>query len=71
MTRKFDYNAFKAEVIKEIPKVKSFSGGDNVLLPMIQYFLEGVMIEELDFQKVFTKLCLFPFSLKSLLRMII
>jgi hypothetical protein len=36
MTKKFNYDSFKEKAIQGILEGKSFSGKDNVLLPMIK-----------------------------------
>jgi len=48
MTKEFNYAKFKEEALKGIREGKSFSGEQNVLLPMIKDLLEGAMQAELD-----------------------
>lgn len=48
MTEKFNYETFKEKAIQNILEGKSFSGKDNVLLPMIKDLLESAMQAELD-----------------------
>ena len=48
MTKEFDYTQFKEEAIRGIKEGKSFSGEDNVMLPMIKDLLESAMKAELD-----------------------
>jgi len=48
MTKKFNYDSFKEKAIQGILEGKSFSGDDNVLLPMIKDLLESAMQAELD-----------------------
>lgn len=52
MTKEFNYELFKESAIKGIRDGKSFSGKDNVLLPMIQDLLESTMQAELDIHMV-------------------